>query len=251
MARIPYRHVERVLGAAEAPRLSDLEDAIAAGDAARSRALAEAIAGDLATDDTVAGEAAGAIELLVRAVAANRRALLPYRGPFPELGRIVKDPWRTELPAIDHASAIDSMPREETVSVRLDPGLTVELETEGPLGKAQADGPELRFTRGRGLTGRVRGSRERLGLLALLVAGRSLMPRELETQVLPRDLGAFARHVETKRFEAKELLDEGRTLVEAVERLVCRLYGLPTDLEGAVIAHAARRAGSEMPAEQS
>jgi len=42
---------------------------------------------------------------------------------------------------------------------------------------------------------------------------------------------------------AEGLLDEGRTKVEQVERLVCDLYDLDDELTGAVIAHAVERAG--------
>ncbi|MDQ3318645.1 MAG: hypothetical protein M3515_00035 [Actinomycetota bacterium] len=102
----------------------------------------------------------------------------------------------------------------------------------------------MRFTRARRETARVAGPAERLRVLDALVAGRSLMPHELDGLLLPRDLGAFDRHAEERTREVAELLDEGRALVEAVERLVCRLYTLPPDLEEAVLAHAARRAES-------
>jgi hypothetical protein len=36
---------------------------------------------------------------------------------------------------------------------------------------------------------------------------------------------------------------------ETVERLVCRLYGVPPDLEDAIVAHAARRAAAAAPAD--
>lgn len=46
-------------------------------------------------------------------------------------------------------------------------------------------------------------------------------------------------------------LSDGRALVESVERLVCRLYGLPRELEDAVVDHAIARARpvSGVPAE--
>ncbi len=70
------------------------------------------------------------------------------------------------------------------------------------------------------------------------------MPHELGALILPRELGRFAEQLEERATEVAELLDEGRVLVEAVERLVCRLYALPPDLEEAVLVHAARRAES-------
>ncbi len=81
------------------------------------------------------------------------------------------------------------------------------------------------------------GPAERLRLFDELVAGRSPMPHELDALLLPRDLNAFDRRVEAKTHEVAELLDEGRALVEAVERLVCRLYALP------VQPHDVRREG--------
>jgi hypothetical protein len=242
MARIPYRHVERPATPDEAPRLRDLADAVASADAARARAIAEAIGADLAEDEAVAGEAAGAVEALVRAIAANRRALLPHRELFPELGRTVKDPWRTRRPSIDRGVAAQSLPGGELVSVRLDQALEVEVATDGPLGRAEIHGNVMRFTRARKETARVEGPAERLSVLDELVAGRSLMPHDLAGLLLPRDLGAFDHHVEERMREVTELLDEGRALVEAVERLVCRLYAVPPDLEEAVLAHAATRA---------
>jgi len=244
IARIPYRHVERPATPDEAPRLRDLADALASADAARARAIAEAIAADLAEDGAVAGEAAGAVEALVRAIAANRRALLPHRELFPELGRTLKDPWRTRRPPLDRRAATQCLPAGELVSTRLDPSLEVEVATDGPLGRTEIDGNLMRFTRARRETARVAGPAERLRVLDALVAGRSLMPHELDGLLLPRDLGAFDRHAEERTREVAELLDEGRALVEAVERLVCRLYTLPPDLEEAVLAHAARRAES-------
>jgi type I restriction-modification system DNA methylase subunit len=242
MARIPYRHVERPATPDQAPRLRDLAAALASGDAARARAIAEAIGTDLAEEDAIAPEAAGAVEMLVRGIAANRRALLPHRELFPELARTVKDPWRTRLPSIDRRAAPQSLSAREVVSVRLDPSLDVEVATDGPLGRAEIEGSVMRFTRARKETSRVQGPADRLHVLDELVTGRSLMPHELDGLILPRDLSAFDRHVEGKTHEVAELLDEGRALVEAVERLVCRLYALPPDLEEAVLAHAARRA---------
>ncbi len=46
------------------------------------------------------------------------------------------------------------------------------------------------------------------------------------------------------------LMDDGRVLVEAAERIVCRLYGLSADLEDAVVDHAHRRAGKRSGADR-
>jgi hypothetical protein len=94
----------------------------------------------------------------------------------------------------------------------------------------------------------VTGHPDRLELLAQLVAGSArLMPAELEGTLLPKDLSAFRNRLERETKGVQELLDEGRALVEAVERLVCRLYDVPADLEEAVIEHAARRAAAALP----
>ena len=243
MARIPYRHVQRMATPAEAPRLRDLAEALAAGDAARARALAESIAGDLAPGgEAVTAEAAEAVAELVRATAANRRALLRFGGLFPALAQTVKDPWRTDAPGIKPRAAVKGLPTAELVSVRLDPTLDVQLASDGPIGRSQLEGEVLRFIRGRQETARVRGPEARLRLVVDLVAGRSLMPAALVALLLPRDLDAFEARLEGTRLEAAELLDEGRILVEAIELLVCRLYDVPPDLEEAVLAHAAARA---------
>src|SRR5207302_3360510 len=97
---------------------------------------------------------------------------------------------------------------------------------------------------------RVTGRPDRLELLAQLVSGSTrLMPTEFERTLLPKDLRAFANRLDREAKESQELLDEGRALVEAVERLVCRLYGVPAELEEAVIEHAARRATTALPDE--
>jgi hypothetical protein len=50
--------------------------------------------------------------------------------------------------------------------------------------------------------------------------------------------------VEARTGEVSELLAEGRSLVEEIERLVCALYGVPDDLVDEVVAHAVTRAAS-------
>jgi hypothetical protein len=215
MSRIPYRHVERLASPADAARLQDLEQALAGGDAALARALAEAIAGELTTDETAAAEAAGAIEILVRAVAANRRALLHFRPLFPDLGRIVKDPWLTGLPPIDPGAAVDALSLDQTVSVRLDPDFRSPSIRTGRSERATLTALscgshvavlELAWCAAR--TNALSSSRSwsRGGPPH---AGRARCDGPL------RDLPNFAERLEAKRTEVKELLDEGRTLVEA------------------------------------
>lgn len=245
MARIPYRHVEQITTPAGSDRLARLADALGADDAARAQALA----GELAAEGSDA-ELAGAAELLVRAIADNRRRLLPLRDLFPELSRTVKDPWRARVPQLSEREGIRALPARDTASVRIDPELTVRIETDGPLGRGVISGSGLVFTRARQTTAEVRGPARRLELLALLLeGGRRLMPADLEGTLLPRDLDTFAGWCELRRAEVAELLEAGRVLVEAVERIVCRLYGVSPELEEAVVRHAAERAVAGLPPE--
>ncbi|MGI8845508.1 MAG: hypothetical protein ACR2HC_04935 [Thermoleophilaceae bacterium] len=192
----------------------------------------------------------GGVELLVRAIAANRRALLPLRDLFPELGRTVKDPWRSRLPRLSEREAVRALPDRDTASVRIDPELTLQIDTDGPLGRGAISEPGLVFTRARQRTAEISGPAPRLELLARVLEGRKrLMPSELQACLLPRGLDEFADWCATKRTEVSELLDEGRVLVEVVERIVCRLYDVPLELEEAVVLHAAGRAVAGLPAE--
>lgn len=54
----------------------------------------------------------------------------------------------------------------------------------------------------------------------------------------------FRSGVESARGEVAALLSEGRILVGVAERLVCALYGIPSDLSDEVVAHAVARAGA-------
>lgn len=186
----------------------------------------------------------------MRAIADNRRRLLPLRDLFPELSRTVKDPWRARVPQLSEREGVRALPARDTASVRIDPELTVKVDTDGPLGRGAIAQDVLVFTRARQTTAEVRGPARRLELLGLLLeGGRRLMPADLEAILLPRDLDAFAGWRELRRTEVAELLEAGRVLVEAVERIVCRLYGVPPELEEAVVRHAAARAVAGLPAE--
>ncbi|MGH2993122.1 MAG: hypothetical protein ACRDL1_06270, partial [Solirubrobacterales bacterium] len=182
-------------------------------------------------------------ERLVRAIADNRRDLLPYRDRFPELGRIVKDPWRTGPVEIDIATALDHLPEKETVSVRIDPELTVAIEADGILGRPRMKKGRIEFTYRRKQTGEVEGPRERLELLGRLLEGRKrILASDLKSMHLPRDLEAFKRAVEMERGEVQDLVAAGRSLVEAAERVVCRLYRIPRELEDEIVEHGIARA---------
>jgi Eco57I restriction-modification methylase len=103
MKEIPYRHVD-LATKTEHGRLKKLKAALKKGDAQLATAISGEIGADLraagdeglAADSPNAVEAARALEILVRAIADNRRALLPFRDRFPRLTRVVKDPWSTE-----------------------------------------------------------------------------------------------------------------------------------------------------------
>ncbi|MGI9112194.1 MAG: HsdM family class I SAM-dependent methyltransferase [Gaiellaceae bacterium] len=187
------------------------------------------------------------IAALVRAVAANRRALLPLRPLIRELGRTIKDPWRTGPVAVDRQAVVANLPTKQLVSVRTDSSLTVQV-VETPMGKPTCvDESTLAFRRGRIETGRVTGPPARIDLVEELVGARVDDVREL---LLPRDLAALEAAEGEAVATAKALLLEGRKLVEEVERLVCALYGVPADLTEAVVEHAVARAARGLPAEE-
>ena len=180
----------------------------------------------------------------VRLIAANRRALLPYRAIAPALTSIAKDPWKTDVPVVEPSPLIGGLPPEGTVSIRLDMRLTSALGP-APLGRPTRRGPHsLVFRRGRQDTGRITGDPPVLDLLQTVLDARTEDPGGV---LLPKDLDAFAMLVEARTAEIAELLMEGRRLVEEVERLVCALYAVPDELTDEVIEHAVRRARSAGP----
>ena len=183
------------------------------------------------------------IAALVREIAANRTALLPHRPFVRDLGGTVKDPWRTGQVVADRPATVAALPKRQTVSVRLDPALTVE---GSPSGKARRVEPGvLAFRRGGAETGRVVGEGRRLDLLEEIVGQRSV--DEVGAVLLPRDLDRFEADATERLATVQGLLDDGRARVERVERLVCALYGLDADLTEAVVEHAVARARRAMP----
>jgi hypothetical protein len=174
---------------------------------------------------------------------------LPLRSVAPELRRAVKNPWRTQGVTVDPAGVLAELPEPEMRSIRLDPALTLGVLTDGVLGRPQLEtdleGSVLRFRHSRKLTATVEGPRERLELLLrTLAANGRLMGDDLRTARVPVSLDAFERAVAQRQGEIQRLLDDGRTLVEVVERLVCALYAMPDTLTERVIASAVSRAGS-------
>jgi hypothetical protein len=176
---------------------------------------------------------------LVRALADNRRALLPHRPFVRGLTAVVKDPWRTGPPEADDAALVAALPKSGTTSVRVDSALAV---IGSPQGRLVRDSPgAVAFRRGGGETGRVEGDPADLDLLVSLV-GRET--DGAEAILLPKDRLAYATARAARLAEAERLLAEGRALVERVERLVCALYDVPDELAEAVVEHAAARASS-------
>lgn len=174
---------------------------------------------------------------LVREIAANRRALLPHRAVIRDLGRIVKDPWKTGPVEVNRAALVGALPKRETVSVRLDPNLDVSGRPAGTARRVADD--TVVFRRGRDETGRIVGDRARLDLLLELVGARS---DDVSSLLLPKDLAAFDAMAGDRVSVVSSLLQEGREKVERVERLVCALYGVPDDLTDDVVQHAVDRA---------
>jgi hypothetical protein len=185
---------------------------------------------------------AAPLEAVVRAIAENRRSLLPHREAFPGLGATVKDPWRTTAPPPSEGVLLHGLDGAQRRSLRIDPTLTLSVSAE-PLGRAEWDGSRLTFVYKRATTGEVAGPPHLLTLLARLLHGRTGLGREdVERVELPKDPDAFSALVADGHATVQRLLDEGRRLVEEAERLVCQLYDVPSELEEAVVAHAAQRA---------
>jgi hypothetical protein len=243
MNEIPYRHVSTPDGWVPSDDVSTLAQAAVAADfqtvSAEARALLSAV-GSQAGD----ADAAAAIEHLVRAIAANRRALLPLRSVASELRRAVKNPWRTHGVEVDRAAVLAELPATAVRSVRLDPELAVSITTDGVLGHAQLEDGALVFTHSRRVTARVEGPRDRLALLQDLLAAGRLMPEDLFAARMPANLAAFSDEVAARQAEIDNLLAVGRELVEVVERLVCALYGVPDALTDLVVESAVTRAGT-------
>lgn len=243
MYEMPYRHVVPPEGWEPSEGVQALVDALATGDVDEAvpaaTVLREAIGSPAGDADGVA-----AVEHLVRAVAANRTALLPLRVIAPELRRAVKNPWRTHGVAVDIAAVVADMPAVEVRSVRLDPELALKIETDGVLGRAGLEDGALTFRHAFRITARIEGPTDRVALLADLLGAARMMPEDLRSARVPVGLDAFAEEVTRRQDEIDDLLGIGRHLVEAVERIVCRLYGLTDQLADLVVESAVVRAGT-------
>lgn len=238
---MPYRHVPMPSGWTPGACVMKLLAAIEGSTETLLAATAEiAAAVGVPEHDS---DALRAIEELVRAVAANRRALLPLRSVAPELRRVVKSPWRTHGVEVDPAAVAAQLPHAQTVSVRLDQALTLEVRTDGSVGRPSLDGNRLTFRRARKVTATVDGPAARLSVVAKALTPTNLAT-DLATVLVPKDLAGL----EVAVAEARQVIDDGlargRVLVECVERLVCGLYGLDPKLTELVIASAVTRAGT-------
>jgi hypothetical protein len=249
MKEMPYRHVPRPDDWVRSANVEALMAALAGSyvDAAlEAAAVVREAMGSRAGD----ADALVAIEVLVRAIAANRRELLPLRSIAPELDRAVKNPWRTHGVVVSRAAVLASMPSVAVRSVRLDPTLTLTVMSDGALGWSRIEDGALAFRHARKLTARVEGPADRLALLAELLGSTRPMPEDLRAARLPVSLDTFADEIVRRQDEIDDLLEVGRRLVEAVERLVCRLYDVPNALTDLVVESAVTRAGTVAQAEE-
>lgn len=108
-----------------------------------------------------------------------------------------------------------------------------------PAKVVRVDARTLELRRGRRAIGRIVGDRARLDLLERILDGKS--DELLAETRLPKDAAAFAPSIEKRRQLVQGLLDDGRDLVERVERLACAIYDVPDDLTEQIVAHAVRR----------
>jgi hypothetical protein len=158
---------------------------------------------------------------------------------------VVKDPWSAEVVDPELGAFIEALPKKRRASVRVDPELEVKIETDGMLGRAKMEEGAVVFRYRRQETARATGPKERLLFLAELCSHLDRpAPDDLLKVELPRDMDAFKEELDSAAVEVRQLLDEGRQLVEAAERLVCALYAVPKELEDEVVAHAIARANA-------
>jgi hypothetical protein len=238
MARIPYRHVAQL--ADDDPAINGLRT---------SDNLAVAC-DDLLAERREHAVLGAALERVVRALASNRTTLLRHVAIAPQLRATIKDPWSTLAPSLDEAALIAELPGAATISARIDPALDVVITGEGRLGRPQLESGALVYRFSRSVTATVTGPDDRLQLLARVTENkRASLAVDIAHVVLPKDLSAFARTLADRAAEIDRLLEEGRQLVERAERLVCRIYDVPAEVEDEVVASAVARADSRRPAE--
>ena len=167
--------------------------------------------------------------------------MLSHRSVIRHLGRIVKDPWKEGPVEVDRRALIAELPGDRTISVRLDPHVTVAQTAPGKPHRASPDVLVLRS--GKSEVGRVTGPPERLDALEVILDGRRT--DDVEVVLLPADVAALEKEAEELAARVSGLLAKGRKLVEQVERLVCAMYKVPGDLVNEVVDHAAQRASRQ------
>jgi hypothetical protein len=188
-------------------------------------------------DDSRADEVAD----LVRQVAANRRKLLPWRDVVVDLGRTIKNPWRTGPVVVDARAMVARTDEHDLVSLRIHPDVTFEV----PNAKAKASRSEpgrIDLVRARKVLGKVEGPSVVLDFIEEIVADDGI--EHPEQILVPRDITVFRDACTDAEQTVTKLLVEGRDLVERVERLVCALYEVPDELIELVIAHSDARAAT-------
>lgn len=248
MARIPYRHV---------PPLPDWEAGPSVA-ALRATLVDDGTVADPAgLDDAVtrvgrrlrgaeALNAQAMVEHLVRALVVNRTRLLALRPVADGLTQAVRDPWRAHGVEVRRGAVLATLDDDEWRSLRIGPAVSVDVRTDGRVGRgrieAAPEGARLVFRHGRRETLTVVGDDHRLAVLIDAIDATSPQTAaEVLALRIPVDPVAFERRVEETSSEIAGLLDDGRRLVESVERVVCRLYDVDESLERAVIAHAVTR----------
>jgi len=236
MARMPYRHVSELVGAPPEPELAALDAALGRGDL---DALLELVTG-LPEERSLA--LAQALERIVRALAANRRALLPERAVAPDLRRQIKDPWSAFPVAVSPAALVAQLPSSQSRSVRLlDEHLELAVADEDRRGRVVLDADRLTLRHGRRSVAHITGPHDLLRLLGAVLGQEAVDAATLRATLLPVDLVAFSAFATDRQAHIAALLREGRMLVEAAERLVGKLYGASDALVNEVVAHAGDR----------
>ncbi|MGE4425966.1 MAG: class I SAM-dependent DNA methyltransferase [Solirubrobacteraceae bacterium] len=254
MARVPYRHVEPVDGWTPGLDVELIHSSVALHGRIRdSGAFDRVVSG---TTRRLRGEAAldaqAVVEHLVRAMVGNRTRLLELRPVADGLAQAVRDPWRTHGVTVHRAGVLAGLPDDAWRSARIDPAVRIAVTTDGRIGRGRIeeafDGTRLVFRHGRAVTCTVEADTDRIALLAEQ-AGDDRLDAIADVQGLrlPVDLDAFEARFADADAEVHGLLADGAAIVEAIERIVCRLYGTDESLEAAVVAHARRRAERGAP----
>jgi hypothetical protein len=101
----------------------------------------------------------------------------------------------------------------------------------------------LTFRDGRAVTATVDGPAERLDVVANALAPGDVAA-DLLSVLVPKDMAVLDGAAASAQSTIDVLLDRGRVLVEAVERLVCALYHVDPRLTDLVVESAVARAGT-------